>query len=72
MRVEEGAASAADDDRHRWPRGGLRPAVVAEELRRALLLWADERGLPVAVVGLGFSNLLAADAGVDALVLRSG
>ena len=42
-----------------------RPSSL-EELRRALP-WADERGLPVAVVGLG-SNLLAADAGVDALV----
>jgi UDP-N-acetylmuramate dehydrogenase len=44
-----------------------RPSSL-EELRQALA-WADERGLPVAVVGLG-SNLLAADAGVDALVLR--
>lgn len=36
-----------------------------------LLRWARERSLAVAVVGLG-SNLLAADAGVDALVLRLG
>ena len=36
-----------------------------------LLRWADERSLAVAVVGLG-SNLLAADAGVEALVLRLG
>ncbi len=36
-----------------------------------LLRWAAERDLPVAVVGLG-SNLLAADEGVDALVLRLG
>jgi UDP-N-acetylmuramate dehydrogenase len=36
-----------------------------------LLRWATERGLAVAVVGLG-SNLLAADDGVDALVLRLG
>jgi UDP-N-acetylenolpyruvoylglucosamine reductase len=46
-----------------------RPGTLAE-LERALA-WADERGLAVATVGLG-SNLLAADAGVDALVLRLG
>ncbi|HZS29626.1 MAG TPA: UDP-N-acetylmuramate dehydrogenase [Gaiellaceae bacterium] len=34
-----------------------------------LLGWAAEQELPVAVVGLG-SNLLAADGGVDALVLK--
>jgi UDP-N-acetylmuramate dehydrogenase len=34
-----------------------------------LLRWAEERSLAVAVVGLG-SNLLAADEGVDALVLK--
>jgi UDP-N-acetylmuramate dehydrogenase len=44
-----------------------KPASLAE-LEEALA-WADERELPVAVVGLG-SNLLAADEGVDALVLR--
>jgi UDP-N-acetylmuramate dehydrogenase len=38
------------------------------ELEQALR-WAAERGLAVAVVGLG-SNMLAADAGVDALVLK--
>jgi len=38
------------------------------ELNQALA-WAAERDLAVATVGLG-SNLLAADAGVDALVLR--
>jgi UDP-N-acetylenolpyruvoylglucosamine reductase len=36
-----------------------------------LLRWSEERALAVAVVGLG-SNLLAADEGVDALVLRLG
>jgi UDP-N-acetylmuramate dehydrogenase len=36
-----------------------------------LLHWAEKRSLPVAVVGLG-SNVLAADAGVDALVLKLG
>jgi UDP-N-acetylenolpyruvoylglucosamine reductase len=39
-----------------------------DELREALA-WAAERGLAVATVGLG-SNLLVADEGVDALVLR--
>ena len=39
-----------------------------DELRDALA-WAVGAGLPVATVGLG-SNLLVADAGVDALVLR--
>jgi UDP-N-acetylmuramate dehydrogenase len=43
------------------------PGSLAE-LEQAIS-WATERGLPVAVVGLG-SNLLAADAGVDGLVLR--
>ena len=36
-----------------------------------LLRWAEERALDVAVVGLG-SNLLAADDGVDLLVLKLG
>jgi UDP-N-acetylenolpyruvoylglucosamine reductase len=36
-----------------------------------LLRWAAERDLPVAAVGLG-SNLLVADDGVDALVLKLG
>jgi UDP-N-acetylmuramate dehydrogenase len=36
-----------------------------------LLTWAAERSLGVAVIGLG-SNLLAADDGVDALVLKLG
>jgi UDP-N-acetylmuramate dehydrogenase len=36
-----------------------------------LLHWAHERSLAVAVVGLG-SNLLAADAGIEALVLKLG
>ncbi len=44
-----------------------RPQTVAE--LEELLRWADGEGLPVATVGLG-SNLLAADEGVDALVLR--
>ena len=42
-----------------------------EDLEQLLdvLGWARERGLPVATVGLG-SNLLVADDGVDALVLK--
>ena len=44
-----------------------RPESVAEV--EELLRWAAERELPVAVVGLG-SNLLVADEGVEALVLR--
>ena len=41
-----------------------------DELHEALA-WARERGLAVATVGLG-SNLLVADGGVEALVLRLG
>jgi UDP-N-acetylmuramate dehydrogenase len=44
-----------------------RPRTLTE-LQDALA-WADERGLVVRPIGLG-SNLLAADAGVDALVVR--
>ena len=50
-------------------RGFARPSTQVE-LEQALA-WAAERGLSVATVGLG-SNLLAADEGVDALVLRLG
>ncbi len=46
-----------------------RPVSVAE-LEEAIA-WAAARGLAVRTVGLG-SNLLAADEGVDALVLRLG
>jgi UDP-N-acetylmuramate dehydrogenase len=48
-------------------RAFARPGTAAE-LEQALA-WAAQRELPVAVVGLG-SNLLAADDGVEALVLR--
>jgi UDP-N-acetylmuramate dehydrogenase len=48
-------------------RAFAKPSSLAE-LEQALG-WAAERELPVATVGLG-SNLLAADGGVDALVLR--
>jgi UDP-N-acetylenolpyruvoylglucosamine reductase len=43
------------------------PATVEEVAER--LRWAAERGLAVATIGLG-SNLLVADEGVDALVLK--
>jgi UDP-N-acetylmuramate dehydrogenase len=45
------------------------PASLAEV--EGLLQWAAERGLDVATVGLG-SNLLVADEGVEALVLKLG
>ena len=48
-------------------RAFARPASL-DELQE-LLVWAAERELPVAPVGLG-SNLLAADEGVEMLVLR--
>src|SRR5207244_203952 len=48
-------------------RAFARPASAAE-LEEALA-WAAEQNLPVRPVGLG-SNLLAADEGVEALVLR--
>ena len=48
-------------------RGFARPGTLAE-LQEALA-WAAERDLPVRPVGLG-SNLLAADEGVEALVVR--
>jgi UDP-N-acetylmuramate dehydrogenase len=48
-------------------RAFARPRTVAE-LREALV-WAADRGVAVATIGLG-SNLLVADAGFDGLVLR--
>jgi UDP-N-acetylmuramate dehydrogenase len=50
-------------------RASARPESEAEV--EELLRWAKERSLAVAVIGLG-SNVLAADAGVDALVLKLG
>ena len=50
-------------------RAFARPESEAEV--EELLRWAEERALGVAVIGLG-SNLLAADDGVDALVLKLG
>ena len=46
-----------------------RPQSAAEV--EELLRWSNERGLAVATVGLG-SNLLVADEGVEALVLKLG
>jgi UDP-N-acetylmuramate dehydrogenase len=69
VRIEEGVALA----RHTTigtggpARAFARPETL-EELEGAMG-WAAERGLPVVAVGLG-SNLLVADEGVDALVLR--
>ena len=48
-------------------RAFARPSTLAE--LEGVLGWAVERELPVATVGLG-SNLLAADEGVEALVLK--
>ena len=48
-------------------RAFAKPSSLAEV--EELLAWAAERDLPVVTVGLG-SNVLAADDGVDALVLR--
>ena len=69
MNVEEGVALARFTT---IGTGGpaaafARPESVPEV--EELLRWAAVRGLPVAVVGLG-SNLLVADNGVEALVLR--
>ncbi len=50
-------------------RAFARPSTV-EEVAEALV-WARERELPVATIGLG-SNLLVADEGVEALVLKLG
>jgi UDP-N-acetylmuramate dehydrogenase len=50
-------------------RAFARPETL-DELEHALA-WAREQGLPVATIGLG-SNLLVADQGVDALVLKLG
>jgi UDP-N-acetylenolpyruvoylglucosamine reductase len=52
------------------PAGAYAEPHTLAELEQALR-YAAERGLEVATVGLG-SNLLAADAGVDALVLHLG
>jgi UDP-N-acetylmuramate dehydrogenase len=50
------------------PAGWLGQPRTIGELEQ-VVAWADERALPVVPIGLG-SNLLAADAGVEALVVR--
>jgi len=71
MRIEEGVELARFTTLGTGgpARAFARPESEAEV--EELLRWAQERSLGVAVVGLG-SNLLAADAGVDALVLKLG
>ena len=71
MRIEEGIRLARFTT---LGTGGPARAFArpeSEEEVEELLRWAHQRSLGVAVVGLG-SNLLAADAGVDALVLKLG
>ena len=71
MRIEEGVQLSRFTT---LGTGGPAHAFARPESQREvedLLRWAQERSLGVAVVGLG-SNLLAADAGVDALVLKLG
>jgi len=71
MNVEEGVALARYTT---LGTGGQARAFARPESEREvdeLLHWAAERSLSVAVIGLG-SNLLAADDGVDALVLKLG
>ena len=71
MKIEEGVQLARFTT---LGTGGPARAFARPESERdveELLRWAHERSLAVAVVGLG-SNLLAADAGVEALVLKLG
>ena len=69
MRIEEGVELARFTTLGTGgpARAFARPEAEAEV--EELLQWAQERSLGVAVVGLG-SNLLAADEGVDTLVLK--
>jgi UDP-N-acetylenolpyruvoylglucosamine reductase len=71
MRIEEGIdlARLTTIGTGGPARAFARPESEAEV--EELLRWAAERSLTVAVVGLG-SNVLAADDGVEALVLRLG
>ena len=71
MTVEEGVALARFTTLGTGgpARAFAAPGSEAEVVE--LLRWAAERDLPVAAVGLG-SNLLVADDGVDALVLKLG
>ena len=68
--IEHGvAARAADDDRRRRARAGARAPALGRRARPRRCASPATRGSPVLVVGLG-SNVLAADEGVEALVLR--
>ncbi len=69
MRIEEGVplARLTTVGIGGQARAVVRPRTVAE-LDEAVT-WAGKRGLPVRPIGLG-SNLLAADTGVDALIVR--
>ena len=71
MRIEEGIELARFTTLGTGgsARAFARPESEAEV--EELLQWANQRSVGVAVVGLG-SNLLAADEGVDALVLKLG
>jgi len=71
MRIEEGVELARFTTLGTGgpARAFARPETEAEV--EELLRWARERSLGVAVVGLG-SNLLAADKGVDPLILKLG
>jgi len=71
MRIEEGVELARFTTLGTGgpARAFARPESEAEV--EELLRWAQERSLGVAVVGLG-SNLLAADEGIDSLVLKLG
>ena len=71
MKVEEGVAlSRYTTLGTGGPARAFARPETAEDVAE-LLQWAAERDMAVAVVGLG-SNLLAADAGIDALVLKLG
>jgi UDP-N-acetylenolpyruvoylglucosamine reductase len=71
VKIEEGVAlSRLTTLGSGGPARALARPETLDELEQALA-WARGQKLPVATIGLG-SNLLAADEGVDALVLRLG
>ncbi|TML71469.1 MAG: UDP-N-acetylmuramate dehydrogenase [Actinobacteria bacterium] len=69
MTVEEGVALARLTTIGTGGRARAFARPESTDELEELLGWASERGLETRVVGLG-SNLLAADAGVEALVIR--
>ena len=72
MKIEEGRpAFALHDARHGGPGAGVRAAGDGRGARGARSRCAREQSLPVAAIGLG-SNLLVADDGFEALVLKLG